>query len=143
MPQTFCSPYSCHSFLLPASLFPSFSCIVILHFNGQFNLSGALGGSLISRCATPINSIAPDNQGTVSLPSSLSSALCFALVQGPGSIPGWERSPGEGIGYPLQCCWAFLMAQLVKNTPAMWETWVRPLGWEDPVEKGKATHSSI
>ena len=37
----------------------------------------------------------------------------------------------------------FLMAQLVKNPPAMWETWVRSLGWEDPLEKGKATHSSI
>ena len=35
------------------------------------------------------------------------------------------------------------MAQLVKNSPAMWETWVRSLGWEDPLEKGKATHSSI
>ena len=35
------------------------------------------------------------------------------------------------------------MAQLVKNLPAMWETWVQSLGWEDPVEKGKATHSSI
>ena len=34
------------------------------------------------------------------------------------------------------------MAQLVKNLPAMWETWVRSLGWEDPLEKGKATHSS-
>ena len=35
------------------------------------------------------------------------------------------------------------MAQLVKNSPAMWDTWVRSLGWEDPLEKGKATHSSI
>ena len=35
------------------------------------------------------------------------------------------------------------MAQTVKNPPAMWETWVRPLGQEDPLEKGKATHSSI
>ena len=38
---------------------------------------------------------------------------------------------------------AALVAQLVKNLPAMWETWVRPLGWEDPLEKGMATHSSI
>ena len=38
---------------------------------------------------------------------------------------------------------AFLVAQLVKNLPAMWEAWVRSLGWEDPLEKGKATHSSI
>ena len=59
------------------------------------------------------------------------------------SIPGLGRSAGEGIGYPLQYSWASLVAQLVKNPLAMWETWVRPLGWEDPLEKGKATHSSI
>ena len=57
--------------------------------------------------------------------------------------PGSERSPGEGIGYPLQYSWASLVAQLVKNTPTMWMTWIRSLGWEDPLEKGKATHSSI
>ena len=61
----------------------------------------------------------------------------------PASIPGMGRSTGEGIGYPLQYSWAFLVAQLVKNLPAMWETCVRSLGWEDPLEKGKATHSSI
>ena len=60
-----------------------------------------------------------------------------------GSIPGSERSAGEGIGYPLQYSWAFLVAQLVKNLPAMHETWVRSLGWEDPLEKGKVTHSNI
>ena len=60
-----------------------------------------------------------------------------------GSIPGSGRSAGEGIGYPLQCSWASLVAQLVKNSPTMRETWVRLLGWEDPLEKGKATHSSI
>ena len=62
-------------------------------------------------------------------------------------IPGSGRSAGEGIGYPLQYSWAFLVAhrqtQMVKNLPAMWETWVQSLGWEDPREKGKATHSSI
>ena len=61
----------------------------------------------------------------------------------PGLIPGLGRSPGEGIGYPLQYSWASLVAQLVKNPPAMQETWVQSLGWEDPLEKGKATHSSI
>ena len=35
------------------------------------------------------------------------------------------------------------MAQMVKNLPAMWETWLQFLGWEDPLEKGMATHSSI
>ena len=61
----------------------------------------------------------------------------------PGSIPGSGRSPGEGIGYPLQYSWALLVAQMVKNLPAMRETWVRSLGWEDPLEEGMATHSSI
>ena len=59
------------------------------------------------------------------------------------SIPGLGRRPGKGIGYPLQYSWASVVAQLVKNLPAMWETWVGSLGWEDPLEKGKATHSSI
>ena len=58
-------------------------------------------------------------------------------------IPRSGRSAGEEIGYPLQYYWAFLVAQLVKNPPAMQETWVGSLGWEDPLEKGKATHSSI
>ena len=56
----------------------------------------------------------------------------FACNAGdPSSIPGLGSSSGEGIGYPLQYSWTFLMAQLVKNLPAMWETWVRSLGWED------------
>ena len=62
---------------------------------------------------------------------------------GPNSIPGLGRSPEEGKGYPLQYFWASLVAHLVKKPPAMWETWVQSLGWEDPLEKGKATHSSI
>ena len=59
------------------------------------------------------------------------------------SIPGSETSTGEGIGYPLQYSWASLVAQPVKNLPAMWETWVSSLGWEDLLEKRKATHSNI
>ena len=58
-------------------------------------------------------------------------------------IPGTGRSAGEGIGYPLQYSWASLVSQLVKNPPAMRETWVESLGWEYPLEKGTATHSSI
>ena len=61
----------------------------------------------------------------------------------PSSFPGSGRCAGEGIGYPLQYCWPSLVAQLVKNPPAMQETWVRSLGWEDPLEKEKATHSSV
>ena len=52
------------------------------------------------------------------------------------SIPGSGRSPGEGMGYPLQYSWASLVTQTVKNLPAMQETWVWPLGWEDPAEEG-------
>ena len=54
-----------------------------------------------------------------------------------------KEDPGEGIGSPLQYSWASLVAQLVKNPPAMQETWLQSLGWEDPLEKGKATHPSI
>ena len=60
-----------------------------------------------------------------------------------GSIPGLGRFSGEGIGYPLQYSWASLVAQLVKDLRAMQETWVLSMNWEDPLEKGKATHSSI
>ena len=65
-----------------------------------------------------------------------------AMQEIPSSIPGPGRSAREGIGYPLQYSWASLVAQMVKNLPAMQETWVQSLGWEDPLEKGKATHFS-
>ena len=58
-------------------------------------------------------------------------------------IPGLGRSAGEGVSYPLKFLWTSLVAQLVKNPLAMWETWVRFLDCEDPLEKGKATHSSV
>ena len=60
----------------------------------------------------------------------------------PSLIPGLGRSAGEGIGYPLRYSWASLVAQLVKNQPAMRDTWVGSLVWEDPLQNGKATHSS-
>ena len=61
----------------------------------------------------------------------------------PGLIPGLGRSAGEGIDYPLWYSWASPAAQPVKNPPAVWESWVRSLSWEDPLEKGMASHSSI
>ena len=68
----------------------------------------------------------------------------FACSAGdPAAIPGSGRSTGEGIGYPLQYSWVSLVAQLIKNPPAIQETWVLPLGWEDPLQKRKSTHSSI
>ena len=53
-------------------------------------------------------------------------------------IPGWEKFTGEGIGYRLQYSWASLVAQLVKNPPAMRETLVGSRGWDVPLEQGKA-----
>ena len=76
-------------------------------------------------------------------PDSLVGKESYCEAGDPGSIHGLGRSAGEGIGYPLQYSWASHVAQLVKNPPAMQETWVQSLGLEDPLEKGKATHSSI
>ena len=56
---------------------------------------------------------------------------------------GQEDSPGEGIGYPLQYSQASLLAHMVRHPPAMRKTWVQSLGWDDPLEEGIATHSSV
>ena len=77
------------------------------------------------------------------LPRWLSGKESTCNAGDPGSVPGLERSAGEGIGYPLQYSRASLVAQTTKNPPAIRETWVRSLGREDPLEKGMATHSSI
>ena len=61
----------------------------------------------------------------------------------PSSIPGSVRYLGKGTGYPLQYSWASLVTQLVKNLPAMQDTWILSWGWQDPLEKEKAIHSSI
>ena len=61
----------------------------------------------------------------------------------PSLTPGSGGSQGEGNGYALQYSWASPVAQILKNPPAMWETWVQSLSWEDPLEVGMATHSSI
>ena len=76
-------------------------------------------------------------------PDSSAGKECTCNAGDPGSIPGLGRSTKDGIGYPLQYSWDSLVAQLVKNLSAMWETWVRSLGWEDPLENGKGTHSSV
>ena len=77
------------------------------------------------------------------LPGISAGKECACNAGDPSSIPGLGKSTGEGIGYPLQYSWASLVTHLVKNPPTMRETVVRSLGWEDPLEKGKATHSSI
>ena len=76
-------------------------------------------------------------------PGSLDGKESACNAGDPGSIPRLGRSPEEGIGYPLQYSWASLVSQMVKNLPAMRETSVRSLGWEDPLEEGMATHPSI
>ena len=70
-------------------------------------------------------------QGYVGFPDSSVGNESTCNAGDPGSIPGSGRSPGERIGYPLQYFWASLVAQLVKNLPAMRETWVQSLGWGD------------
>ena len=81
---------------------------------------------------------------------TLRASLIAQLVKSPpamqettGLTPGSGRSPGEGIDYPLQYSWVSLVAQTVKIPPAVWETWIQSMSWEEPLEKGKATLSSI
>ena len=81
--------------------------------------------------------------GDASFPHSSASKESTCNAGDPGLIPRSGRSPGEGIGYPLQYSWASLMVQLVKKPPAMWETLVQSLGWEEALEKGKFIHSCI
>ena len=76
-------------------------------------------------------------------PGSSTGKKSACSEENPGLIPGLRSCPGEVIGYPLQYSWASLEAQTIKNPLAMWETWVRSLGWEDSLEEGKTTHSNI
>ena len=80
---------------------------------------------------------------TQGFPGSSAGKESICNAGDPGWIPGLGRSPGEGIGYALQYSWGSLVAQIVKNPLAMQETWVGSLGWEDALEEGMATHSSI
>ena len=99
-----------------------------------------------------MKSVATENYYQNSTPNQRIMKKCPAKFQNfhgpvtlvdPGSIPGLGRFTGEEIGYPPQYSWASLVAQLVKNWPAVWETWVQSLCWEDSLEKGKFTHPSI
>ena len=76
-------------------------------------------------------------------PSSSAGKESASKAGDPGSIHVLGSSPREGVGYPLQYSWASLVAQTVKNLPAMQETWFQSLGWEDPLEESTATHCSI
>ena len=82
-------------------------------------------------------------KGKTGFPGSLAGKESTYNAGDSNSISGSGSSPGEGIDYPLQYSWASLVVQLIKKLPVMQETWARSLGWEDPLEKEKATHSSI
>ena len=64
------------------------------------------------------------HMGSLGFPDSSAGKGSACNAGDPGSIPGSGRSAGEGIGYPLQYSQASLVAQLVKNLPAMWKTWL-------------------
>ena len=81
--------------------------------------------------------------GAKGFPGSSAGKESACSAGDPSSIPGSGSSAGEGIGYPRQYSWASLVAQLVKNPPALLEIWVQSLGWGNPLEKGTATHSTI
>ena len=123
-------------------------CLSIKQFASRF--TDHLSASRITLCYEPALYSLQSGPGwhwdsliTFSFPDSSVGKESTCNTGDPSSIPGSGRSAGEGIGYPLQYSWASLVAQLVKNPPATWETWVRSLDWEDPLEKGKATHCSI
>ena len=78
-----------------------------------------------------------------SFPGSSAGKEFACNARDPSLIPRSGRSPEKGIGYLHQYSWASLVAQMVKNLPVVWEIWVRSLGWEDSLERGTATHSSI
>ena len=73
---------------------------------------------------------------------SIADSSSLILARGKAWFQFMSSSTLTG-GYPLQYSWAFLVDQLVKNPPAMRETWLWSLVWEDPLEKGTAIHSSI
>ena len=85
----------------------------------------------------------PESDSSWGFPGSPAGKEPTCSAGDPGSIPGLGRSPLEWLGYPFQYSWASLVVQMVKNLPAIQEAQVQSLGWEDSLEEGMATHSSI
>ena len=113
---------------------PKCLSLPLLSYNGNTDVTSYCSPLLLKNlCPSPM----------MGFPDSSAGKESACNAGDPDSIPGLGRSAEEGISYPLQYSWASLVAQLVKNLPAMWETWVRSLCWEDPLEEGMATHSSI
>ena len=101
-------------------------------------------GALLQHSARQLKSLPlPSLPACSDFPDSSVGKESACNAEDPSSIPWSGRSAGEGRSYPLQYSWTSLVAQLEKNPPAMQETPVRSLGWEDPLEKGKVIHSSI
>ena len=84
-----------------------------------------------------------DFPGSLGFPDSSVGKESACNAGDPGLIPGSGRSTREGLGYPHQYSWASFVAQLVKNPPAIYGTWVQSLEWEELLEERTATHSSI
>ena len=97
----------------------------------------SLGVSFLSDLSTSFFFFNTEWHSTEGFPDSSVGKESACNAGDPSFIPGLGKSAGEGIGYPLQYSWASLVAQLVKNPPAMQETWVRSLGWEDSPGEGK------
>ena len=87
-----------------------------------FALLDGVGLSVAGRSS--VRCVYADPSSGPGFPDSLVDKEFTCNAGDPSSIPGSGRSPGEGLGYPLQYSWTSLVAQLVKNPPAMWETWV-------------------
>ena len=123
-------------------------CLSIKQFASRF--TDHLSASRITLCYEPALYSLQSGPGwhwdsliTFSFPDSSVGKESTYNAGDPGSIPGSGRSTGAGIGYPFQYSWASLVAQLVKNLPAMRETRFQSLDWENPLEKGMASHSRI
>ena len=87
--------------------------------------------------------VLPKRSLYLDFPGSSAGKESACNAKDPGLISWSGSSPGKGISNLLQYSWASLVAQIVKNLPAMWETWAQSLGWEDPLEEGLVNHSSI
>ena len=91
---------------------------------GEFHVHG------VTKSQTQLKRLSSSSSSSIQcFPGSSAGKESTCNAGDPSSIPGSGRSPGEGKSYQLQYSWTSLVAQLVKNLPAMWETWVGNLGW--------------